>query len=64
MTATKRIIRRRTFIVRHDNGELFEVHARTLAKIRRLIRAEFQKRGWTLDAIDWWELESHFGRRE
>jgi len=53
----KRIIRRRTFIVRHDNGELFEVQARTLAKIRKLIKAECQKRGWDLRSIDWFEVE-------
>jgi len=55
----KRIISRRTFIVRHDCGDLFEVQARTLARLRRLIKAECQKRGWRLqDDVDWWELES------
>ena len=57
MTDTKRIIHRRTFIVRHDSGELFEVHARTLARIRRLIEAECQKRGWDIMDVDWWEVE-------
>ena len=66
MTTTKRlsdrrIIRQRTFIVRHDSGELFEVQGLTLARIRKLVAAECQDRGWLMDDVDWLELEGRNG---
>lgn len=61
MTTTKRlsdrrIIRQRTFIVRHDNGECFEVEALTIARARKLIEAECQDRGWLIEDTEWWEV--------
>ena len=61
MTTTKRlsdrrIIRQRTFIVRHDNGECFEVEALTIARARKLIEAECQDRGWLIEDTEWWDV--------
>ena len=52
-----RIIHPATYRVRHDNGETFEVHGLTLWRIRKLIEAECQDRGWLLDDVDWFEVE-------
>lgn len=49
--------RRKTYRVRHDNGETFEVSGLTLSRIRKLIEAECQDRGWLLEDIDWFEVE-------
>ena len=47
----------KTFLVRHDNGECFEVEALTIARARKLIEAESQKRDWNIMDVDWWEVE-------
>ena len=47
----------RTFIVRHDSGEHFEVTGRTMACIRVQIEVECWDRGWLKKDIDWWEVE-------
>ena len=53
----RRIIRQRKIIVRHDNGESFEVEPHTIARARKLIEAECQDRGWLMQDIDWWEVK-------
>ena len=53
----RRIIKQRTYRVRHDNGECFEVEALTIARARKLIEAECQDRGWLMQDIDWWEVK-------
>ena len=53
----RRVIHPATYLIRHDNGECFEVEAHTIARARKLIEAECQDRGWLLDDIDWWEVE-------
>ena len=53
----RRIIKQRTYHVRHNNGESFEVHGLTLARVRKLIEAECQDRGWLMSDIDWFEVE-------
>jgi len=53
----RRIIKQRTYRVRHDNGESFEVQGLTLARVRKLIEAECQDRGWLMQDIDWWEVK-------
>lgn len=50
------IIRRKTYRIRHDNGETFEVSSLTMSRIRKLIEAECQDRGWLLEDIDWFEV--------
>ncbi len=52
----RRIIRQRTYHVRHDNGESFEVHGLTLARIRKLIEAECEDRNWLIEDTEWWEV--------
>ena len=46
----------KTYLVRHDNGECFEVEALTLARARKLIEAECQDRGWLIEDTEWWEV--------
>ena len=53
----RRVIHPATYCVRHDNGETFEVRGLTLARIRKLVAAECQNRGWQLQDIDWFEVE-------
>ena len=53
----RRVIHPATYRVRHDNGDTFEVQALTLARVRKLIEAECQDRGWLMKDIDWWEVE-------
>jgi len=53
----RRVIHPATYLIRHDNGDTFEVEAHTIACARKLIEAECQDRGWLLDDIDWWEVE-------
>jgi len=53
----RRVIKQRTYHVRHDNGESFEVEAHTIARARKLIEAECQDRGWLMQDIDWWEVK-------
>ena len=38
----------KTYLVRHDNGDCFEVKAHTIARARKLIEAECQDRGWDI----------------
>lgn len=47
----------KTYLIRHDNGECFEVEALTIARARKLIEAECQKRDWNIMDVDWWEVE-------
>jgi hypothetical protein len=49
-------LRPKTYLVRHDSGECFEVEALTIARARKLIEAECQDRGWLMQDIDWWEV--------
>ena len=53
----RRVIKQRTYHVRHDNGDTFEVQGLTLARVRKLIEAECQDRGWLMTDIDWFEVE-------
>ena len=55
----RRVIHPATYRVRHDNGESFEVQALTLARVRKLIEAECQDRGWLLKDIDWFEVDKN-----
>jgi hypothetical protein len=50
-------LRPKTYLVRHDSGECFEVEALTIARARKLIEAECQDRGWLMQDIDWWEVK-------
>ena len=52
----RRVIKQRTYHVRHENGDTFEVQGLTLARVRKLIEAECQDRGWLMTDIDWWEV--------
>ena len=52
----RRVIKQRTYHVRRDNGDTFEVQGLTLARVRKLIEAECQDRGWLMTDIDWWEV--------
>ena len=45
----------RTFIVRHDSGEHFEVTGRTMACIRVQIEVECWDRGWLMTEVVWSE---------
>lgn len=56
--AARRVIRPATYRVRHDSGDTFEVSGLTLAKVRKLIEAECQDRGWLLQDIDWFEVKA------
>ena len=47
----------KTYLIRHDSGECFEVEALTIARARKLIEAECQDRGWLMQDIDWWEVK-------
>lgn len=53
----RRCIHPATYRVRHDNGDTFEVHGLTLARVRKLIEAECHDRGWLMTDIDWWEVK-------
>lgn len=52
----------KTYRVRHDNGECFEVEALTIARARKLIEAECQDRGWDIMDTDYVEMEADNGR--
>jgi len=52
----------KTYLVRHDNGECFEVEALTIARARKLIEAECHDRGWDIMDTDYVELETDNGR--
>ena len=54
----RRVIHPATYRVRHDNGESFEVSGLTLARVRKLIEAECQDRGWLMTDIDWFEVKA------
>ena len=53
----RRVIKQRTYHGRHDNGDTFEVQGLMLARVRKLIEAECQDRGWLMQDIDWWEVK-------
>ena len=55
----RRVIHPATYRVRHDNGESFEVQALTLARVRKLIEAECQNRGWLIEDTEWWEVDKN-----
>ena len=57
--SARRVIHPATYHVRHDNGDTFEVQALTLARVRKLIEAECQDRGWLMQDIDWWEVKKN-----
>ena len=46
----------KTYLIRHDNGECFEVEALTIARARKLIEAECQDRGWDVLDTDYFEV--------
>ncbi len=52
----RRMIHPATYRVRHDNGESFEVHGLTLARIRKLVKAECEDRNWLIEDTEWWEV--------
>ena len=52
----------KTYLVRHDNGECFEVEAHTIARARKLIEAECNERNWNILDTDYVELETDNGR--
>ena len=52
----RRVIHPATYRVRHDNGDTFEVHGFTLARIRKLVKAECQDRNWLIEDTEWWEV--------
>ena len=52
----RRVIRQRTCHVRHNNGESFEVSGLTLARIRKLVKAECEDRNWLIEDTEWWEV--------
>ena len=52
----------KTYLIRHDNGECFEVEALTIARARKLIEAECQDRGWDIMDTDYVEMEADNGR--
>ena len=49
-------LRMKTYLVRHDSGECFEIEAHTIARARKLIEAECQDRGWLIEDTEWWEV--------
>jgi len=51
------VLHPKTYLIRHDSGECFEVEALTIARARKLIEAECQDRGWLMQDIDWWEVK-------
>ena len=55
--SARRAIHPANYHVRHDNGDTFEVQALTLARVRKLIEAECQDRGWLLEDVDWFEVK-------
>jgi len=46
----------KTYLVRHDNGECFEVEALTIARARKLIEVECADRGWAVDDTETIEI--------
>ena len=52
----RRVIHPATYRVRHDNGDTFEVHGLTLARIRKLVKAECEDRNWLIEDTEWWEV--------
>ena len=54
----RRVVHPAIYRVRHDSGESFEVQALTLARVRKLIEAECQDRGWLMKDIDWFEVKA------
>jgi hypothetical protein len=52
----RRVIHPATYLIRHDNGECFEVEALTIARARKLIEAECADRGWDILDTDYCEV--------
>ena len=52
----RRVIHPATYLVRHDNGECFEVEALTIARARKLIEAECAERNWNILDTDYCEV--------
>ena len=50
------VLHPKTYLVRHDSGECFEVEALTIARARKLIEAECQDRNWLIEDTEWWEV--------
>lgn len=50
-------LRTKTYMVRHDSGDYFEIEAHTLARARKLIEAECADRGWDVMDTDYVEIE-------
>lgn len=50
------VLHPKTYLVRHDNGECFEVEALTIARARKLIEAECQDRCWDVLDTDYCEV--------
>ena len=46
----------KTYLVRHENGECFEVEALTIARALKLIEAECADRGWDIMDTDYCEV--------
>lgn len=49
-------LRMKTYMVRHDSGECFQIEAHTLARARELIEAECADRGWDVMDTDYFEV--------
>lgn len=49
-------LRMKTYLVRHDSGDYFEIEAHTLARARELIEAECADRGWDVMETDYCEV--------
>ena len=50
------VLHPKTYLVRHDSGECFEVEALTIARARKLIEAECADRGWDILDTDYCEV--------
>ena len=48
--------RLKTYLIRHDSGDYFEIEAHTLARARELIEAECADRGWDVMDTDYFEV--------
>ena len=52
----RRVIHPKTYLIRHDSGDYFEIEAHTLARARKLIEAECADRGWDIMDTDYCEV--------
>ena len=46
----------KTYLIRHDSGDYFEIEAHTIACARKLIEAECADRGWDIMDTDYCEV--------